>query len=253
MFTARDYVLVQSLEQALELRKKRGNVVLGGGCWLRLGRRKLGTLIDLSALGLDGIQDRGDELALGAMVTLRQLEVSPVLRERFGDYFTRVTEHIVGVQFRNCATLGGSVAARMGFSDVLTGLMALECDVELARGGRMSLEEFARTGAGEDILTRILLPQPARRCAYQSARNARTDLPTLTCAASRDEAGTIRLAVGARPFRSPLLEGVTQENLEEKLDSLRYGGNLRAGAEYRRRVAGVLARRAMAQLEEGTR
>ena len=36
--------------------------------------------------------------------------------------------HIVGVQFRNCATVGGSVYGRFGFSDVLTLLLALVSD-----------------------------------------------------------------------------------------------------------------------------
>lgn len=39
--------------------------------------------------------------------------------------------HIVGVQFRNLATVGGSLWGRFGFSDVLTLLLALDAQVEL--------------------------------------------------------------------------------------------------------------------------
>ena len=53
--------------------------------------------------------------------------------------------HIVGVQFRNLATVGGSLFGRFGFSDVLTLLLALDCDVELYKGGIMSIQEFAET------------------------------------------------------------------------------------------------------------
>lgn len=250
LYTAQNFVTVQSLDQALELLEKRGNLVLGGGCWLRLGSRKLNTLIDLSALNLDRIEDRGEEIALGAMVTLRELEVNEVLREHWGNYFYEMTRHIVGVQFRNCATLGGSVAARFGFSDILTGLMALDCQVELARGGRMDLEEFARTGAGRDVLTHVILKTTPRRAVYRSAQNSQTDLPTLTCAVSERD-GQFRLAVGARPYRAQVLEDVAPGELKERLNQLRYGSNMRAGAEYRRHLAGVLARRGMQALKEG--
>ena len=37
--------------------------------------------------------------------------------------------HIVGVQFRNCATVGGSIYGRFGFSDVLTPVSYTHLDV----------------------------------------------------------------------------------------------------------------------------
>lgn len=63
----------------------------------------------------------------------------PLLKERFGSLFADMTGHIVGVQFRECATFGGSVWGRFGFSDILTGLLALDCEVELAEAGRIPL------------------------------------------------------------------------------------------------------------------
>lgn len=136
MFTAERYVRPATLQEALELNRKRSSTILGGGCWLRLGRKRIGTLIDLSGLGLDQIEERDGWVRIGAMVSLRQLETSALLKERFGSLFADMTGHIVGVQFRECATFGGSVWGRFGFSDILTGLLALDCEVELAEAGR---------------------------------------------------------------------------------------------------------------------
>ena len=72
MYTARNYIKAESLAQAYELNQRRANAILGGGCWMRMGERMYDTLIDLSGLELDQIQDRGEEAALGAMVTLRR-------------------------------------------------------------------------------------------------------------------------------------------------------------------------------------
>lgn len=109
MFTAERYVRPATLQEALELNRKRSSTILGGGCWLRLGRKRIGTLIDLSGLGLDQIEERDGWVRIGAMVSLRQLETSALLKERFGSLFADMTGHIVGVQFRECATFGGSV------------------------------------------------------------------------------------------------------------------------------------------------
>ena len=61
----------------------------------------------------------------------------------------------MGVQFRNMATVGGSVWGRFGFSDVLTLLLALDTEVELYQGGLVPLEEFASRKPDNDILVRV--------------------------------------------------------------------------------------------------
>ena len=93
MFTAERYVRPATLQEALELNRKRSSTILGGGCWLRLGRKRIGTLIDLSGLGLDQIEERDGWVRIGAMVSLRQLETSALLKERFGSLFADMTGH----------------------------------------------------------------------------------------------------------------------------------------------------------------
>ena len=55
MFTAQQYVKAASLEEAYALNQKKSSAVLGGGCWMKMGKRRIGALIDLSGLGLDTI------------------------------------------------------------------------------------------------------------------------------------------------------------------------------------------------------
>lgn len=105
--------------------------------------KRIGTLIDLSGLGLDQIEEQDGWVRIGAMVSRVSWRPVPLLKERFGSLFADMTGHIVGVQFRECATFGGSVWGRFGFSDILTGLLALDCEVELAEAGRIPLRDFA--------------------------------------------------------------------------------------------------------------
>ena len=71
------------------------------------------------------IRDRG--FSIGAMVTLRQLELHPGLAAYTDGAVRESVRHIVGVQLRNLATVGGSIYSRFGFSDVLTMFLALRC------------------------------------------------------------------------------------------------------------------------------
>ena len=75
----------------------------------------------------------------------------------------------MGVQLRNSATVGGSVYARFGFSDILTCLMALDTYVELHHEGVVPLAEFAARPVSRDdrdILVRIIIRKDGRKAAY---------------------------------------------------------------------------------------
>ena len=109
MLRIREYRRVESLEEAYELNQKKTNRIIGGGLWMKIGDRNLMTAIDLSGLGLDQISETEDEFVIGCMATLRDLEVHPGLNAYTDGAVKQSVCHIVGVQFRNCATVGGSI------------------------------------------------------------------------------------------------------------------------------------------------
>lgn len=205
MLSIRNYRKAESLEEAWQLNQKRTNRVIGGMVWMKIGNGKIQTAIDLSGLGLDTIEETEEEFRIGCMVTLRQMELHEGIAAYSMGAVREALRHIVGVQFRNVATVGGSVYGRFGFSDVLTVLLAMDTYVELYRGGMIPLREFAQQKRDRDILVRILIKKTAGQFAYQSVRNTTTDFPVLTCAVALID-GKLRTAVGARPGRAVLLE-----------------------------------------------
>lgn len=126
MLKISQYVKVSSLEEAYELNQKKNNVIIGGMHWLKMMDKMVGTAIDLSGLGLDQIVETEDAFEIGCMVSLRQLEKHEGLNQYTAGAVADAVKDIVGVQFRNTATVGGSIYGRYGFSDVLTVFMALE-------------------------------------------------------------------------------------------------------------------------------
>lgn len=260
MLTIKNYVKVQSLEEAWQLNQKKKNRILGGMLWLKMGKRTIQTAIDLSDLGLDTIEETEDFFSIGCMTTLRQLETHSGLLAYTNGAIKESVCHIVGVQFRNLATVGGSLAGRFGFSDVLTMFLSMDSYVELYKGGIVPMAEFAASGCGSDILVRVLVKKTPMDFHYSFVRNAKTDFPILTCAASKTDTNSWRFAIGARPARAILLEDtkqilsgeITSESAalfgEYAADAVPTGSNMRGSAVYRSHLVKVLTTRAIKKL-----
>jgi len=253
MLKIKNYVRPQSIKEAYELlMQKRSNVVLGGMLWLKMQNKSVHTAIDLQDLGLDQIEETPDGYRIGAMVTLRDLELHPGLQALTQDAMADSVRRIVGVQFRNLATIGGSLYGRFGFSDVLPLFLALDAKVDLYRHGIVTLEEFADLPRiDRDLLIRVIVPKTPRRTVYLSQRNSATDFPVLTCALSQTER-ELRCVVGARPGRAVCLKltpGGEPEAVAARIaEQLSFGSNVRASADYRCRICQVLVRRGLEAL-----
>ena len=230
------YVRAESLEEAYGLYQKKNNFVLGGMLWLKMRKRPFGTAIDLSDLGLDQTNEALNTYTKGA--------------------FAESVKHIVGVQFRNVATVGGSLWGRYGFSDVMTIFRAMGAKVQLHHAGILDLDEFVKMPRKtRDILVSVIVPKKVKAVVYLSQRNQSTDFPVLTCAVAKREEGYVA-AVGATPHLAENVwdkEGILTEINEESIEKfaakvaeqIRFGSNMRAGAAYRRIVCQVLVKRAL--------
>ncbi len=263
MLKINNYVRAQSLEEAWTLGQKKNNVILGGMLWLRLQDRTVHTAVDLCDLGLGTIEETEAAYVIGASVTLRQLETHAGLNALTQGAMAESVRHIVGVQFRNLATIGGSLFGRFGFSDVLTLFMAVGAKVELYKAGMMEIEDFAALPRGtRDLLVRVHVPKKLHKTAYLSQRNTATDFPALACAVSEAE-GVYRIAIGARPEKALLLKdeaGILSGGITEGAaaamgkwvsEHTAFGSNLRGSEAYRRKICAVLVRRCLMMMKEG--
>ena len=246
MLKIKQYVKAENLEQAYELNQKKTNRIVGGMLWLKMSTAQIQTAIDLSGLGLDQIEETEDAWKIGCMVSLRNLELHEGLNELSCNMIRESVRSIVGVQFRNLATIGGSIFGRFGFSDVLTCFLALDTEVELYKGGIISLEEFAKMERDNDILVRVIVKKTPGKGSYQSHRNTKTDFPVL--------------AVGARPMKAVCIH-VPAEQLDACTDLKKFakelaaqvpmGSNMRGSAAYRTHLAETLIRRALERITNG--
>ncbi len=253
MLNIKKYHKAQSLEEAYELNLKKSNVVLGGMLWLKMQRKNVATAIDLCDLNLDKILETENEYHIGAMVSLRDVEKSECLNRVTNDAFYECVKQLVGVQFRNLATVGGSVYSKFGFSDITTLLTALDAKVEFYKKGIISIEEFLRCDCERDILVKVIIEKKDYDTVFISQRNSKTDFSVLNCAVTENE-NEYRIVIGARPQKPVAITLKKQADLvglaKCASEKFVFGDNMLASAVYRKHICSVLISRATEKLNE---
>jgi len=258
----KNYVRPHTLEEAYRIISENERaVVLGGGSFLRLSFKEIDTVVDLQNVGLDFIEEKEDAVDIGSMVTLGELERNDVLKKLYRGYIPRFVGIIWSVQLRNIATVGGTIFPKWGFSDFITGLLALNVDVHLYKSGKMKLEDFLKTKIGKDILVKVSIKKERRETSFQFLRNSLYDFSLLNLSLSCKKGKDFKLAVGARPgVAKPAKKTVEFLNSVDEpfkhlkratgilLSEIEFGDDFRASGEYRKHLAGVLFKRALEEV-----
>ena len=258
MFTLLDLVQPETIDDAYKiLMAKRNNTILGGCAFLRLGSSRISTGIELSKLDLNYITEDQEYIEIGGMTTFRDIETNVTLQEYFNGILPKAVSHIIGVQFRNVVTVGASVYAKYGFSDLITALLAISAEVQLYKGGRMPLAEFLERSYEKDILTRIFIRKSHRKASYQNLRSSASDFPIVNVAVSFLEKEWLIVA-GAMPSRAKIAVHASTElskgNIDvdliatQAVEELVFGTNARATAQYRKAVCKVLITRGIREV-----
>jgi carbon-monoxide dehydrogenase medium subunit len=274
----------ESLQEALRLRSQLGDsaVVVAGGTFtgILVGQRLIRPEAFLhlgSVPGLDRIEHGGEggaDLRLGAMVRHRAVERSAAVRlgwESLGRAFAVVASPRV----RNQATVGGVLCDADYASDPPAMFVALGARVVLAspRGTReLAVEDFI-TGhystqlRDDELLTHVVVPRTRARATYLKFRSrSHEDRPCAAVAVTADlePDGTcrdLRVVAGAVADRPRLLRDACDLARGRRLDlevaksiarayaeGVETLSDVRGSADYRRRVLGVVVRRALEEV-----
>lgn len=217
----KQYVKPRSLEEAyLILSQSKSNTILGGGVWMKYTKRQIDTMIDLSNLSLNHIHDRKDDIEIGAQTTLREIEIHPAIKSIGNGFLSQAIGSIVGVAFRNVATLGGSIIGKYPFSDLMTAMLCLPVTLKFYPDEVMSLHDFLdQKEKHHAILTHIIIKKTNGRGYFKKVSNTLLDFAILNVACFDD--GKLKIAIGSRPAKPILaLEAMNLFNHASKKDDL---------------------------------
>lgn len=280
-----EYFEPRSLDEAVALLSRHNGSasVLAGGTDLLVEIkeqiRRPDQVINIKKIpGMDRLSyDPAVGLKFGALVTAREIEISPVVRRTYRGLGQAVDE-LGSIQVRNRATIAGNICRASPSADTLPPLIAHGASVTVfGRGGerRSVLEEFF-LGPGktalrpDEIVTAIELPATAPRSAstyIKQGRRKAMELATVgvavTLTLDGERCDDIRIVLGAvapTPIRGrraeamvqgrilddALLEAAGQAAMQESCPI----SNVRGSAAYRREMVAVLTARAIRQCRE---
>jgi carbon-monoxide dehydrogenase medium subunit len=282
-----EYRAPRTVDEALAILREYGEdarVIAGGTALVTMMRQRLvrpGCLVSLRDVsGLEGIEAANGTLRLGALVTHRGAETSPVVRERI-PVLAETFRRVATVRIRHMATLGGALAHADPNQDPPVTLSALGARVQIrGAGGRRELpvDEFFRDyyesalESGE-LVTGVSVPVPPAGSGAAFVKflpRTADDYATVAVAAvvmlDGDRCREARIAlgsVGVTPLRGraaeALLPGerISQSLLEAAGEAVKSEvdplSDHRGSAAYKREMAAVMVRRALTQAWEAAR
>ena len=267
----------QNLEQLWQIKQEHtGAALLAGGTDLlvkiRAGITDPPALITLEGLEeLAVIEELSDEIAIGAGVTHSRLLNSPLIQTHY-PVLIKSLNLLGSPHIRNMGTLGGNIMTASPAADTLPPLYTLQADIELMKSEsrrRLQLSDFI-TGPGRtridngEILSRIIIPKKPLFSRYffekvglrQALSIAIVSMAALYNLAPDNTITDLRLAWGSlgptivtRPEIEQFMVGkiLNKTLLIEAGNQLRQQiapiNDIRAGADYRRQIAGNLLQR----------
>ncbi len=274
-----DYQRPDTLADALDLLREHGAEALalaGGQSLMPLLNMRLSrptVLVDINRIDdLKGIAEEGAHLRIGALTRYVDLERSSLVR-RFAPLLTTALEHVAHVAIRNRGTIGGSLSLADPAAEMPACALALGAEIVLARasGQRtvaaddyfLGLYETARQP--DELLVAVRIPKRAPdevflfeelarrhgdfalaglagRLTLSDGGVRRPRLVVFGCADRPVLATTAMEALADRPFDVAALTQAVAA-LDHDLQPL---DTIHASAAYKRRMAKVLLRRALA-------
>ncbi|HHX68652.1 MAG TPA: FAD-binding protein, partial [Gallicola sp.] len=228
------YFTPSTIEEAYEvLNKSKSNVILGGGCFSSISKRKKNIGIDINSLDLNYIKEDEDTIFIGASNTLRDVEINPLVKKLGDGILSKAINEIgAGIQLKNTATIGGSVWAKYGFSDIMPVLLVLDAKLRFFKKGVISVSEYMDIRPERDILMEIIIGKTLKKGIYLSRRLIKMDIPQLNLAVLFDK--DIKIAIGARPQKAKRFDFLGNYIKEDKklseddLKELELGTNIKA-------------------------
>jgi carbon-monoxide dehydrogenase medium subunit len=258
-------------EEALDIKRRFGSsaVYLGGGTDLLVHRPDgIQAAIDIRHAGMDEIFSDDDWHVVGGGARLRDVERG--LPEVAGGMLRIAVRETAPWLIRNVATLVGNIANASPAADAVPALIALDAQLVLL-GEREETVPVAdvlvgphRTSLGDRLIRRLRISRKAgrRRAGFIKLSRSKSDIAQVNVAvAFAAQDGVVRdvrivlgavapAAMRARAGES-LLEGKSIDGdllarvQEAVCDEVRPISDWRASADYRRRMSGLLARRAL--------
>ena len=244
-----------TLDAALGLlgRSNIQSIPIGGGTTLSQLNAEGIEIVDLQALGLNQVEQRGNQINLGATLTLQALSemdvISPALRS--------AAQHETSFNLRQAGTLAGTLVACDGRSPLAAAMLAIDAQLVLISALDRNSEILSygeilplrKTHLEKRLITQIIIPGNVRLEVDMVGRTSK-DWPVIGVAVAQWPSGRTRITLmgfGATPHLA--MDGPEPGGAIEAVQfACDTASDEWATAEYRKAAARVLVERAMTRI-----
>src|SRR6056297_2181282 len=252
----KEYRQPEALKEAYELiNHNKKAMLVAGGAYLRLQNREIPLAVDLSGLGLDYIIEENNYLKIGAMTTLRSIEVDDYCNSELSGILSNMVRQIASLQLRNIVTIGGSICGKYSFSDLLPTLIVLDTTLRFYKAGEMSIDDYLEMDLKNDILLEIIIDlKQVANVRYLKKTYKEYSLINVALAKKDDR---YRIAVGARPGRGTYAKLASKILTTEKdidkvceilIEELSFKDDYRVSEDYRKSISQTLLKEAYKEM-----
>lgn len=245
-----NYHRPRTIEEALTLISQPNTLPLGGGTLLSHTVSESVSVVDLQALDLNHILKKGNNLEMGATVTLQQLLES----EHCPGTLKTAIKLEAPLNLRNSATVAGTLVSCDGRSTFACALLALDAKIDIRSSNAdpraLNIGEFLPLRP-RGLITQITIPLNVS-FTFDTVARTPSDKPIVCTALAQWSKGRTRLAIGGWG-RSPTLamDGTESDGLETAARNACYESTDEwASAEYRMDVAARLAKRCFVAISQ---
>ncbi|HJS20334.1 MAG TPA: FAD binding domain-containing protein [Anaerolineales bacterium] len=249
----------KTLDEALTLLSQPNRIPLGGGTLLSHASSSLSAsptadpveVVDLQALSLDSVNKSGNNLEVGATVTLQQLLASV----HCPDAMKSALKLEAPLNIRNTATVAGTIVTCDGRSTFTSALLALDAKLELRRSAdsqAANLGDFLPLRP-RGLITSITIPLNVK-LAFEYVSRTPADKPIVCAALTQWNSGRTRLVLGGWG-KIPLLamDGTDAHGIDTAArNAFHEAADDYASAEYRMDAASTLVKRCISRLNDSS-
>jgi len=209
-----------------------------------------GSVIDLSRLNLDKISIEDGGLRIGGQVCLQDVIEAPTLQNLADSILPQACSFAAHLGLRNLSTLGGVLLNQGGSPEIILALLALDANVVIVNTSMTTMPLSEYQPKDGDVVVEITVKLRDENCGGSLVRVSRTPLDeAIVAVAACKESDNLRVIVsGANPdyiLISTNADMTIDQVAELVLNKAQPIADYRGSAEYRRAMAGVLAKRAL--------
>jgi len=226
-FSIKNFYKPRNAEEALDYFQNNPDksVFLSGGTSLAKNNlSRFDTIIDVKSNFSKSIKASKDYFIISGSTNLQDILENNELNDNFDNFFKKYFGLIGNWQIRNMATIAGSIASRVGWSDVISLLLLLDTELEVVNKNGSEWIKFDEINKGlskGDLITNIKIHKNKPNCGYKRFSRTEFDIALFNCGVAlslkENKIESVKVVFGSTPITGKRYRDIENEMINKDI------------------------------------